>query len=108
MRYGGQITEVDAEDFDYEIDEAILTDERVAIDWKEEGEHFHLLAQSRDGGRTYQGHFGAPRPDPDNEVRLTRLDTFDNVPRLFAHWVVHSDGNEFRSLINFEPAPDPE
>ena len=105
MRYTGQISEIDTEDFDYVVTEAILTNERVAIDWEEGGEPFHLLAQSRDGGRTYRGTCGMPRPDPDMEVRLTRLDTFDTVPRLLVYWVIHSVGDEFCSLIQLEPAP---
>lgn len=103
MRYAGCMYDLDLNQYDHSIKDAILTEERVAVDWVEAEEGFHLLAYSRDRGRTYEGTYGTPRPEPLLKVRLTRLLTFDDVPRLVAYWFNVDTGDEMTSLLEFEP-----
>ncbi len=104
MRYKGYLSDFALDEYDAEIKEAVLTEERVAIDWVEDGENYHLLAHSKDGGRTYDGTYGVsadgtPRLDPNLRVRLTRLLVFDDTPRLVAHWLADGGTVDVQSLF---------
>ena len=39
----------------YRVAEAVVTPDRIALDWIENGVRYHLLAHSKDGGLTYLG-----------------------------------------------------
>lgn len=104
MIHKGTITELDVDlnDTDYQIREAAITSERIAIDWTEDGEPFHLVATSRDGVR-YRRNYGWPKPNPDWKIELTRYNAADKSVLLLAQWFQTDNGNEGSSLIRLMP-----
>ncbi|MEX1094604.1 MAG: four helix bundle protein [Planctomycetales bacterium] len=41
-----------------DVREAVVTKERIALTWEEEGQIFHAALRSEDGGCSYEGRFG--------------------------------------------------
>ena len=106
MRLTGTITELDIDQFeecDYEVKEAVVTDGRVAIDWTEDGQRFHLLAESTDGGTTYQGHFGFDRPNANWIIELTRYTAVDGDVLLLAKWHQKDTGDQGACFFELSP-----
>jgi hypothetical protein len=87
----------------HRVTEAIVTPERVALDWIENGVRYHLLAQSRDGGLTYQGSYGMFRPEEQWGIELTRYTATDGSVLLSADWHEKDTGNEGSSLFALKP-----
>jgi len=61
----------------HRVAEAVVTSERIALDWIENGVRYHLLAHSQDGGLTYQGNYGMFRPEEQWGIGLTRYTAVD-------------------------------
>lgn len=63
MQYKGTITEfdddIDLDEFHYEIDDAVVTDTRISIEWDEDGQKCFAKLQSTNGF-TFSGVFGTP------------------------------------------------
>lgn len=83
----------------YEICEAVVTSERIALDWVEDGETFHVLATSRDGGSIYRGRYGCPKPQPGWEMEIARYTAKNNAELLVAKWTQSEDGNSGLMII---------
>lgn len=58
------------------VKEALVTPDRIALDWIENGAKYHLVAHSRDGG-TYEGTYGMFRPENDWNVTIKRYSALD-------------------------------
>ena len=69
-----------------QVTEAIVTPERIALDWLENGVKYHLVAHSQDRGLTYHGTYGMFRPEDDWSVRITRYTAVDSSVVLFCDW----------------------
>jgi hypothetical protein len=87
----------------YRVVEAVVTPERTALDWIEQGVRYHLLAHSRDGGLTYQGHYGMFRPESQWTIELKRYTAVDGSVFLTARWYEKDSGNEGTSLFELQP-----
>lgn len=87
----------------HRVAEAIVTSERIALDWIEDGVCYHLLAHSQDGGLTYQGNYGMFRPEEQWIIGLTRYTAIDGSALLLANWHEKDSGNEGSSLFELEP-----
>ena len=70
----------------HRVTEAIVTPDRIALDWLENGVSYHLLAHSRDGGLTYQGRYGMFRPEEDWVAEITCYTAVDGAAVLFCEW----------------------
>ncbi len=57
---------------DYDVDEGILTPKRFAADWTEGHERWCLVAESKDGGKSYRGKIGSPELEEGSKVELYR------------------------------------
>jgi hypothetical protein len=90
----GILFDIDLSEYDWEIDEAVVTKSKIALDWEENGELFHLLAVSHDEGCTYSGKYGSPQPNPDWTMELTRYTAVDRSVFLVAYWHQTDTGNE--------------
>jgi hypothetical protein len=103
MRYKGKGIDVEfdlnVDDFEYEIVQAVITTKRIAIDWTQNGDKFHLLATSSDGGCTYRGHFGCPQPDPHWVMEMTRYTAKNKAELLLGTWIQHDSGETGMSVI---------
>jgi hypothetical protein len=89
----------------HQVEEAIVTPERVALDWLENGVRYHLLAYSHDGGLTYQGNYGMFRPEEDWVVELTGYTAIDGSAVLFGEW--HEKGCSRAGSRLFRPLAVP-
>ncbi len=87
----------------YHVAEAVVTPERIALDWIENGVRYHLLAHSRDGGLTYQGNYGMFRPEEQWVIELTRYTAADGSALLLANWYEKDSGNEGCSMFELKP-----
>jgi hypothetical protein len=88
----------------YRVAEAVVTPERIAVDWIENGIRYHLLAHSQDGGLTYQGHYGMFRPEEHWTIELTRYSAVDGSVVLMANWYEKDSGNEGSSMFELRPS----
>jgi hypothetical protein len=84
------------------VAEAIVTPERIAMDWIENGVRYHLLAHSQDGGLNYQGSYGMFRPEEDWEVRIRRYTAVDGSVALFCDWHEKDSGREGSWICRLE------
>jgi hypothetical protein len=96
MRLTGIFTEVglDWEDDSSKVIEAVVTSQRIAIDWIENEEKFHVVATSSDGGLTYKGRFGCPSPEDGWVMEITRFTAKNKAELLIAKWVQEDNGRE--------------
>ncbi len=84
------------------VAEAIVTPERIAMDWIENGVRYHLLAHSQDGGLNYQGSYGMFRPEEDWQVRIRRYTAVDGSVVLFCDWYEKDSGREGSWICRLE------
>ena len=59
--YAGEMTEF-TDEVKRVVTRAIITKQRIAVDWLEEGVQGGIVTTSEDGV-TYRGHYGYPRPE---------------------------------------------
>lgn len=87
MRMSGEWYEVDGmDDPTSEVHDAIVTKERLALDWNEGGGEFHAVLQSSDGGYSYQGTFGEPRLDPNCIIEAWRYRSIAGDELFWVTW----------------------
>jgi hypothetical protein len=84
--------DLEIDQYEFEVVEAVVTDKRIAMDWIQKDSKFHLLATSSDGGCTYKGHFGCPEPEPDWMMELTRYTAKNKAELFLAQWVQRDSG----------------
>ena len=85
------------------VAEAIVTSERIALDWIENGVRYHLLARSQDGGRIYRGNYGMFRPEEDWVVEMTRYTAVDGSVLLWCDWHEKDSGRAGSWMCKLEP-----
>jgi hypothetical protein len=105
MRLTGTMTEldIDLDEYDWEIKEAVVTTKRIAIDWTEEDEPFCLIAHSTDGGKTYTGNYGNHTPNENWKMEITRYSGPDNAILLLAKWYQTDNGRMGACFIELQP-----
>ena len=91
--------DVDFNEYNYEVDEAVVTKNRIAIDWREDGIPFHFVGQSNDGGNTYVGNYGSPQPDKKWNMEISRFTAADGRVLLIARWHQTDNGREGSSAF---------
>ena len=87
----------------HRVQEAIVTPERIALDWIENGVRYHLVAHSHDGGLTYQGSYGMFRPEADWVAEITRYTAVDGSVILFCDWHEKDSGLAGSSMYRLTP-----
>jgi len=64
----GMFYDFEGEDaYEEDVRQAIITKERIAMDWDEDGEPTLAVLHSEDG-YYYEGTFGCPRPEPSARI----------------------------------------
>ena len=86
----------------HQVKEAVVTPDRIALDWIESGAKYHLVAYSKDGG-TYHGTYGMFRPEDDWIVKITRYTAVDASVVLFCDWHEKDTGRAGSWLCKLEP-----
>lgn len=105
MRYtqGDVLNSLDAPDEpDWEIEEAIVTDERVAIDWTEDEEQWVLIAHSTDGTE-YKGSYGIDKPEYGCEITLWRYEAKSGHVLLLGQYRDRQDGSGGWCMFELHP-----
>lgn len=87
MRLSGQMYEVEGMDeYEGDVQDAVVTNERIAMDWEEDGEALHAVLHSTDGGYSYKGTFGEPVLDPNCLMEAWRFKSLAGDELLWATW----------------------
>jgi hypothetical protein len=103
MKYTGQMFYWDGKEVTKIVTEAVITQDRVAIDW-DEGEHLgHLEAKSTDGIH-FSGHYGYPVTYDVYRCEFTLYKAEDEV-LLYGTWYEANAGWEGVWLFKLSPAP---
>jgi hypothetical protein len=87
----------------HRIEQAVVTPDRIALDWVELGVRYHLLAHSHDDGLTYQGHYGMFRPEEDWLAEITRYTAVDESVVLFCDWHEKDSGRAGSCMFRLKP-----
>ena len=101
MRLIGKITElgIDLDEHDFVVKEAIVTADRIAIDWTEYDAPFSLVAHSENNGQTYTGNYGIDKPNNNCVMEITRYSGPNKSILLLAKWYESDSGRTGSSLI---------
>ena len=103
MKFTGLVYEdVSLDEYNYEVLDAVVTDTRIAIDWDENGEPYHLKARSTNGV-TYNGNYGTPRPNSQWHMELTRYSSRDGCELLIGEWNERDSGSTGMCVFELEP-----
>lgn len=113
MKCTGTITqfEPDPDDpdfstFHFEITDAIVELDQIAIDWIEDGEKYHAKLRSSDKGIRYEGNFGCPQPIRSRVISASRYDSFDGTVLLLASYRMDGEpGRCIFELVSSEERP---
>ena len=87
---------------DCKITEAIISQNRISIDWPEEGNRGHLEASSTDG-INFRGNYGYPVPSKDLVFELKRYDANKEI-LFFGTWHERDVGDQGIWIIVLEEA----
>jgi hypothetical protein len=90
VRYMGKC--LFADELEESVKEAIVTRKHTAIDWLIEGDLAHFTGDSTDGGKTYHGYCGYPKPDKLWPMKVSRYDCCDGSVILIGNWRDLEDG----------------
>lgn len=87
MRCSGTYTdlEIDIDETNGDIIEAVVTESKISIDWVEDGESFHASLASSDGVE-YHGSFGEPVLNRACKMKGIKYATADGSILLLARW----------------------
>jgi hypothetical protein len=105
MSVKGSIFEWEGTGAHYQITGAAISDNRISIDWNEEGERGHLEADSADGVH-FRGSYGYTQPDPDYSFELRRFTSGQDV-LLFGTWFNRKSGEEGGWVLLLTGAANP-
>lgn len=103
MRY--EVTGFVYEEVDFHFTEAIVTKDRIAIDWNEEGTKAGLVAHSTDGS-SYSGNMGFPRPDEEGFAEFRLYKAKDGELVLLGKWWRTDATNGGSWLLRLHPRTD--
>ena len=105
MKCSGVVTELEIEmdEADFAVTEAVVTKNRISIDWDEYGKVFNVVMNSTDGGATYEGIYGDPRPNANWSMTATRYDSANGSILLLAEWVQEDGGKSGVCMFELDP-----
>lgn len=106
MKCQGMVTEleIDAEEYDFDVTDAIVEHDRISIDWIEDDEPFHAKLNSSDGVE-YGGNYGCPKPDSAWTMTATRYDSAGGAILLLAQWYQDDNGRGGTCIFELNPGP---
>lgn len=103
MKLHGHLYECGATIDGHKVTEAVISRQRIVIDWIENGLAFHMVARSDDGGITYKGTFGWPHLDAGNQMTLKLYKCADKSCLLHGNWYMSEGGEEGACSIVLSP-----
>ena len=88
---------------DHQVEQALVTEDRMLLNWRENGILFSSRLVSTDGGCTYEGVFGAPVPMEDWEIKAFRYSAPNADAVLLVQWQQHDHGLEGCCVVRLTP-----
>jgi hypothetical protein len=84
MNFQGRIVHCRAAEEKITVEQAVVTEDRISIDWSQDGRPGYLIAKST-GGTQFQGRYGHRQEESDYECELTLFKS-DHEVLLFGTW----------------------
>lgn len=105
MRCIGSFTtlEIDIDEINGDISEAVVTDSKISIDWVEDGENYFASLHSTNGIE-YDGTFGEPILNDACKMTGVKYEALDGSVLLLAKWVRKDLGTAGACYFEFFPA----
>ena len=88
---------------DYQVEAAIVTDDRLILRWREDDTLFSCRLYSTDGGGFYEGLFGGPAPLDDWEMKAYRYSSPNGEVVLLIQWEQNDHGKEGCCVVRLTP-----
>lgn len=104
MKFTGTITELglDVDDCDFDVRDAVVSRDRIAIDWEEDGQLFHAVLKSSDG-TYFDGHYGSPQPNSQWTMQGTKYTAADKSVLLLVKWIQTDNGFAGWTIFELQP-----
>lgn len=104
-KLAGMFYEFEGDDaYEEDVRQAIITKDRMAIDWAEDDEAFLAVLHSEDG-YFYEGTFGSPRPEPAALMSGWLFKSVNGEYLFWMNWNRTDTGFGGSSLIFLTPHP---
>lgn len=105
MRYKGNLLDFDddLDESNVPIQEAVINDKKISLDWEEGDSQFHALLNSIDGGIVYSGTYGEPTPSDSYKMQAKRFVANNGEIILWATWENESRGTGGISVFRLKP-----
>jgi hypothetical protein len=93
MKYTGTMTElgIEIDEYDFLIEDAVATKERIAIDWSENEIKHHAVLKSKDG-TNFVGNFGTTVPKTEWKIQGKKYAAVDKSMILILRWTQEDFG----------------
>lgn len=93
MKYTGCMTElgIEIDEYDFKVEDAVVTKDRIAIDWQENEVLHHAVLKSIDG-TNYIGNFGAALPKTEWKIQGKKYAAPDKSVVLLLRWTQEDFG----------------
>jgi hypothetical protein len=105
MRYKGNVINLaaDIEQEKSDIQEAIVTNQKISSDWEESDTEFHAQLISKDNGVTYTGSFGYPELNRNCTMKAKKYTANNGEILLWITWEDQESGNGGIDIIRLKP-----
>jgi len=106
MNYTGDVfdsKDLDLWEPDYQLERALVTEDKMLLDWHEGDNFFSSRLTSTDGGYTYEGIFGAPVANEDWEIKAYRYSAPNGEVALLIQWQQHDHGWDGCCVVRLKP-----
>ena len=87
------------DEWDLAVDDAIVTNSRMSLDWEEDGYKYNAVLKSEDGAQ-YHGTFGSPGPMPKNTIEARRFKSTNGDELLWMKWYSDDSNNEGTCIVH--------
>lgn len=93
MKYTGTMTElgIEVDQYSFVVGDAVVTKDRLAIDWSENEVAYHAVLKSQDG-TNFNGNFGATVPKTEWKIQGKKYTALDKSVVLLLRWTQEDFG----------------
>jgi hypothetical protein len=100
MKMTGHFFDVEGMDeWHVAVDDAIVTNKKISLDWEDDGYKYNAILTSEDGTQ-YCGTFGSPRPMPKNTMKARRYKSTNGDELLWMTWYSDETKNESTCIVH--------
>jgi hypothetical protein len=104
MKYTGCMTElgIEIDHFNFEVEDAVVTRDRIAMDWQENEVRHHAVLKSNDG-TNFIGNFGAAVPKTEWKIQGKKYTAADKSMVLLLRWTQEDFGRAGWVVVELDP-----